>query len=107
MAKVYHLKHADFIRDMMCFDIETAKSIIDDASRKADEKIDPNKVISAIMNCSCTKSNEGFEACLNVRREEFLPSRQLMSDPRFEKLLEELDKAFDAIKGDWAEHHVL
>jgi len=104
---VYHLRHAEFIRDLMCFDFRTAKDLIEQARRNVDMNINPDMLIKVMTECSCARSREGYEACLNMHREEFLPGHHLVSDPLFEKILEELDKKFFLIREDWAELHVL
>jgi hypothetical protein len=105
----YHLKNADFIRDVMCFAPKSAREMIEVAHMEAQVKEDPELLVKAIMEwCSCTKTEEGFEACLNLHREDFLGRQgRYDEDPKFEKVLQELDAAFGGLKTTWAVEHKL
>jgi hypothetical protein len=103
----YHLKNAEFILDMLCFAPDVVEGLITDAHRNLNLRMDPEKIVSTVKECSCVKTNEGFEACLNVNRENFLDGQKLGEDQRFDDILREIDGVFEAQKIDWAGKHLL
>ena len=94
--------------DMACFDKDIVREEVKNALVKAQMDPHPRHVewlMEALMRCSCTKTKEGFEACINIHKEDL--GIRSNDDPHFDQLLRQIETLGDSLKQTWYEEHKL
>lgn len=110
IGEVYRLNNWDFLRDAFATNPKnTARENIIRALKKTREVHPYNRdaIDTIIETCSLAITQDGFEECINLNREDLSPSFVGPGiSPKFEEFLENLDK----IAGEWredAKKHIL
>ena len=107
---VYHLRNWEILRDFGRTNPDLVTDVIQDIL-KNDLQVpvhNPIEIRNIVEACSKAETREGFEGCLNFRREDIsIAFREPRQSSMFEMFLEKLDKEAEILKKENAENHVL
>lgn len=107
---VYHLKHAETVRDIIATSPRFIGTIVEDAMKDiaVNPRMDSSDISRELDSCGRALSDEGLEMCLLVAREdlayEFSGGGH---NKKFEEFMEALDKRVEKHKRNYYHDHVL